>query len=157
MRMQQGSGAGHPASAFVRLATLADMAAMAAQYLDHEEWTTINADLNVTAFRDPLGDLIGIRGLHKNDGDGIGLSEAVLYDLGGRVGRATASINEIACSAVVMELPNGVFMTTIPLAVAASTSMLSTPMPARPITLRFSAASRTFDVTLVAERTASPS
>jgi len=46
----------------------------------------------VTAFRDPVGDWIGIRGLHKNDGDGIGLSEAVLYDLGGRVGRATASI-----------------------------------------------------------------
>ena len=92
LRMHNTMVAGHPTSAFVRLATLADMASMAAQYLDHEEWTTINADLNVTAFRDPLGDWIGIRGLHKNHGDGIGLSEAVLYDLGGRVGRATASI-----------------------------------------------------------------
>ena len=34
-----------------------------------------------------------------------------------------------------MELPNGVFMTMMPLAVAAFTSMLSTPMPARPTTL----------------------
>ena len=46
----------------------------------------------MAAFRDPVGDWIGIRGLHKNDGDGIGLSEAVLYDGTGRVGRATASI-----------------------------------------------------------------
>ena len=63
----------------------------------------------------------------------------------------------IACSAVVIELPNGVFMTTTPLADAAFTSTLSTPMPARPITFNFFAASRTFVVTFVAERTASPS
>ena len=92
MRMHNTMVVGHDTSPFVRLSTMADMTSMAAQYLDHEEWTTINADLNVTAFRDPVGDWIGIRGLHKNDGDGIGLSEAVLYDLGGRVGRATASI-----------------------------------------------------------------
>ena len=36
-----------------------------------------------------------------------------------------------------MELPNGVFMTMMPRAVAAGTSTLSTPMPARPITFRF--------------------
>tara|TARA_B100000745_G_scaffold39156_1_gene23972 strand:- start:2685 stop:3167 length:483 start_codon:yes stop_codon:yes gene_type:complete len=92
MRMHNTMVAGHDASPFVRLSTMADMTSMAAQYLDPEEWATINADLNVMAFRDPVGDWIGIRGLHKNDGDGIGLSEAVLYDLGGRVGRATASI-----------------------------------------------------------------
>jgi len=83
---------GRPTSAFTRMATVADMASMAAQYLQPDEWSTINADLTVTAFRDPVGDWIGVRGLHKNDGDGIGLSEAVLYDLDGRVGRVTASI-----------------------------------------------------------------
>ena len=51
--------------------------------------------------------------------------------------RAAANNRAMACSAVVIELPNGVFMTTIPRAVAAGMSMLSTPMPARPITLRF--------------------
>ena len=35
--------------------------------------------------------------------------------------RASASISEIACSAVVIELPNGVFMTMMPRAVAAGT------------------------------------
>ena len=63
----------------------------------------------------------------------------------------------MACSAVVIELPNGVFITMMPLAVAAGMSTLSTPMPARPITLSFLACSRIFGVTLVAERMARPS
>src|SRR5215471_3591344 len=63
----------------------------------------------------------------------------------------------MACSAVVIELPNGVFITMMPLPVAAGISTLSTPMPARPITLRRAAFSRILAVTLVAERTARPS
>ena len=61
------------------------------------------------------------------------------------------------CSAVVTAFPKGVFITTMPRAEAAGISTLSTPMPARPMTFRFLAASRIFGVTLVAERIASPS
>ena len=43
----------------------------------------------------------------------------------------------MACSAVVIELPNGVFITMTPRAVAAGMSTLSTPMPARPTTFSF--------------------
>src|SRR3954466_12849355 len=50
--------------------------------------------------------------------------------------RASANIKAMGCSAVLIELPNGVFMTTMPRAVAAGMSTLSTPIPARPITLR---------------------
>ena len=71
--------------------------------------------------------------------------------------RATAIIIEIACSAVVIELPNGVFITITPFFEAAGMSTLSTPMPARPITLRLVARSSTSAVTLVAERMARPS
>ena len=71
--------------------------------------------------------------------------------------RAKASMSEIACSAVVIELPNGVFMTMMPRDVAAGMSTLSTPMPARPMTFRCLACSRIFAVTLVAERMARPS
>ena len=46
--------------------------------------------------------------------------------------RASANIRATACSAVVIELPNGVFITTTPRAVAAGMSTLSTPIPARP-------------------------
>ena len=71
--------------------------------------------------------------------------------------RASANISAMACSAVVIELPNGVFITTTPRAVAAGMSTLSTPIPARPTTLRLVAASRIALVTLVDERIASPS
>ena len=54
--------------------------------------------------------------------------------------RATANISAMACSAVVIELPNGVFMTMMPRREAAGMSTLSTPMPARPMTLRLVAA-----------------
>ena len=71
--------------------------------------------------------------------------------------RASANISVMACSAVVIELPNGVFITMMPRAVAGGMSTLSTPMPARPITFRRRACARIFAVTLVAERIASPS
>ncbi len=58
----------------------------------------------------------------------------------------------MACSAVVIELPNGVFITTTPAAVAAGMSTLSTPMPARPITFSRLAAAITSLSALVAER-----
>jgi hypothetical protein len=71
--------------------------------------------------------------------------------------RARANIIAMACSAVVIELPNGVFMTITPCAVAAGISTLSTPMPARPTTLSLLARSSSFGVTFVAERMARPS
>jgi hypothetical protein len=71
--------------------------------------------------------------------------------------RASANIMAIACSAVVIELPKGVFITTTPAAVAAGMSMLSTPIPARPMTLRFFAAAMTSLLGLVSERTTRPS
>ena len=71
--------------------------------------------------------------------------------------RASANISAMACSAVVIELPNGVFITTTPRAVAAGMSTLSTPIPARPTTFRLVAASSMSVVTLVDERIASPS
>ena len=71
--------------------------------------------------------------------------------------RASANIIAMACSAVVIALPKGVFITTTPRAVALVTSTLSTPMPARPTTFSRGAACSTSRVTLVAERTAKPS
>jgi hypothetical protein len=52
-------------------------------------------------------------------------------------------------------LPPGVFITTTPCCVAASTSILSTPTPARPTTRSCFAASITLAVTFVSERTTS--
>ena len=71
--------------------------------------------------------------------------------------RASANISAMACSAVVIELPNGVFITTIPFTEAAGISILSTPIPARPTTLRRVAFSISSLVSLVVERIARPS
>jgi hypothetical protein len=57
-------------------------------------------------------------------------------------------------SAVAMVLPEGVFITITPRSVAASTSTLSTPTPARPTTLSKGAAANTSAVIFVSERTA---
>ena len=56
------------------------------------------------------------------------------------------------CSAAETMFDSGAFATTIPRRVAASTSTLSTPTPARPITLRLSAAAISSAVSFVAER-----
>ena len=55
----------------------------------------------------------------------------------------------MVCSAAAIVFPSGEFTTIIPFCVAASTSILSTPTPARPIILRFLPASIIADVTLV--------
>ncbi|OQB80814.1 MAG: hypothetical protein BWX86_02954 [Verrucomicrobia bacterium ADurb.Bin122] len=69
-------------------------------------------------------------------------------------GRAPQSMCVKVSSAVAMVLPEGVFITTTPRSVAASTSTLSTPTPARPTTLSKGAAAMTSRVILVSERTA---
>ena len=56
-------------------------------------------------------------------------------------------------SAVVVALASGVFSTTTPRSVARATSMLSTPMPARPTTSRLSATASTRAVIRAALRT----
>ena len=54
--------------------------------------------------------------------------------------RATDSSSAIACSAAVMMFDCGAFTTSTPLAVAAGTSTLSRPMPARATTFNCGAA-----------------
>ena len=63
----------------------------------------------------------------------------------------------MVCSAVEIVFPPGVFITTIPRRVAAATSMLSTPTPARTIALSRGWPSRTSAVSCVPERITIPS
>ena len=71
--------------------------------------------------------------------------------------RASASMSAIACSATLTLFAPGEFITTMPRAVAADTSTLSTPVPARAITRRRGASAITCPSTLVALRTMSAS
>ena len=71
--------------------------------------------------------------------------------------RASASSSAIVCSAAVTTFDSGALATTMPRLVAAGTSTLSTPTPARPITLSRSAFSISSAVIFVAERITMPS
>ncbi len=71
--------------------------------------------------------------------------------------RARASSSASVCSAAVTTLDCGALATTMPRLVAAGTSTLSTPTPARPIAFRLVACSITSAVTFVAERMTRPS
>ena len=71
--------------------------------------------------------------------------------------RDKASISAIVCSAAATVLPVGAFTTAIPAPVAASKSMLSTPMPARAITCNLWPAAITSRFTRVSLRTTSAS
>ena len=64
-----------------------------------------------------------------------------------------ARIIPIVCSAAEFTFPNGVFITAIPFAFAAITSILSTPTPALPIILILTAESIIFFVTFTPDRT----
>ena len=66
--------------------------------------------------------------------------------------RASESISATVCSAAATMFDCGALATMMPRLVAASTSTLSTPMPARPITFRLSAFSISSAVSCVAER-----
>jgi hypothetical protein len=71
--------------------------------------------------------------------------------------RASASSSAIVCSAAVTTLDSGALATMMPRLVAAGTSTLSTPTPARPIALSCVARSMTSAVSFVAERMRMPS
>ena len=71
--------------------------------------------------------------------------------------RASATISPIVCSAAEVTVDSGAFATTMPRRVAASTSTLSTPTPALPITLSRVARSISSLVRRVAERITMPS
>ena len=66
--------------------------------------------------------------------------------------RASASSSAIVCSAAVTTFDWGALATTMPRLVAAATSTLSTPTPARPIAFRSLPRSITSAVIFVAER-----
>ena len=71
--------------------------------------------------------------------------------------RAMDSISPMASSATLRLFAPGAFMTTMPRAVAAATSTLSTPVPARAITRSLGAPSIISRVTFVALLTTSAS
>ena len=84
--------AGEQPSGLQRLAAAADFPNGIATPLPWSEYVFINPDLTVYAEREPVGEWICLQAQMRVAADGAGLSEAVLYDERGRVGRSLQSL-----------------------------------------------------------------
>ncbi len=79
-------------SALQCLAAAGDFGAGLSGTLPREEYLFINADLTVYVEREPVGEWICLDSETRIAHDGIGVTESVLYDARGRVGRATQAL-----------------------------------------------------------------
>jgi hypothetical protein len=76
----------------VRAMWASDISSAAGLTLDLRDYTSINPDMTVHFWRMPTSSRIGIRAVAKINPDGIGSSEAGLYDETGRFALAVASL-----------------------------------------------------------------
>jgi hypothetical protein len=83
---------GEEPTGYQRLAAAADFPNGIATELDWGRWLFINPDLTIHVEREPVGEWIGLEASMRVSADGCGQSEAVLYDLAGRVGRSLQTL-----------------------------------------------------------------
>jgi hypothetical protein len=84
--------AGEEPSGLQRLAAAADFPNGIASELSWDEYVFINPDLTLYVEREPVGEWICLDARMSVVHGGVGFSEAVLYDLNGRVGRSLQSL-----------------------------------------------------------------
>jgi hypothetical protein len=75
-----------------RLAAAADFGAGLSSTLPRERYLFINTDLTLYVEREPVGEWICLDSETRIASGGVGVAESVLYDLDGRVGRATQAL-----------------------------------------------------------------
>jgi hypothetical protein len=88
MRLRHPLLPGEEPSALARLAATADFGNGVSAALPFDKFLFINADLTIHLQRLPQGEWIGLDARTLLHGDGTGLSESVLHDVSGPVGRA---------------------------------------------------------------------
>lgn len=79
-------------SAYQRVAVAADCGNGISNVLSFDTHLFMNSDLTINLSRRPRGDWIGLDAITYLGPDGCGLAESALYDLDGRIGRATQSL-----------------------------------------------------------------
>jgi hypothetical protein len=84
--------AGEDPSPLQRLAAAGDFGNGISATLSWDDHLFINPDLTLYVEREPVGEWICLDSQTRIVRDGIGLAESVLYDLQGRVGRATQAL-----------------------------------------------------------------
>jgi hypothetical protein len=84
--------AGETPTPLQRLAAAGDFGNGISATLSWDKYVYINPDLTLYIEREPVGEWIGLESETRIADGGIGVAESVLYDLDGRVGRATQAL-----------------------------------------------------------------
>jgi hypothetical protein len=84
--------AGETPSGLQRLAAAADFGAGLSSALPRERYVFMNVDMTVYVEREPVGEWICLESATRIADGGIGVTESLLYDVRGRVGRATQAL-----------------------------------------------------------------
>jgi hypothetical protein len=83
---------GEEPSPLVRVLVAADSANGISCALDPREYLFVNTDLNLFLYREPEGEWIGMDSRTFLDPSGVGLTETVLHDRRGPVGRGLQTL-----------------------------------------------------------------
>jgi Thioesterase-like superfamily len=83
---------GEEPSPLVRVLVAADSANGVSCALDPREYVFVNTDLNVFVYRAPTGEWIGMDSRTILDATGVGITETVLHDPSGPVGRSLQTL-----------------------------------------------------------------
>jgi len=92
LRMRHPLVAGEEPSALQRLLIVADVGNGVSSPVDFREFLFLNVELTVHIEQPPAGEWIGIDAITFPRPSGVGVTEAVLFDRDGRVGRAAQTL-----------------------------------------------------------------
>ena len=90
-RMTSPLVAGEEPSPTVRVASVADMTISAASRLG-AHWVSINPEVSLQLEREPHGEWMCVSSVVRFGDDGVGMSEGVIHDRTGRIGRTAKSL-----------------------------------------------------------------
>ena len=92
MRMRVPLVEGEEPEPLHRVLVAADSGNGVSSPLDYREWMFINADVSVTLRRLPAGEWVGLEAATYPEPDGVGMSDTMLRDESGMLGRSTQSL-----------------------------------------------------------------
>jgi hypothetical protein len=92
LRMRQPLVAGEPISPLARVLVAADSGNGVSAALDYRRHVFINTELTVHLIREPAGEWVHLDAVTYVGPHGVGLSETVLYDETGRLGRGAQTL-----------------------------------------------------------------
>jgi hypothetical protein len=92
LRMRHPLVAGEPPSPLARVLVAADAGNGVSTTLDYRRFLFINTELTVHLVREPAGEWVCLDAITRRSGHGAGLAECVLWDEGGRLGRAAQTL-----------------------------------------------------------------